>query len=176
MNTLEQEQTLTLIRSFCGDDETRFVFMNPFNFEGSTIATDGRIMVWIPQIDIPENKGTPIKNLKIVMDVWKDGPWETIESLPEAKFEDCEWCKGQGNCVKCDCGSDHKCGECDGSGKFEINQEVVIGNRLLGSVFLSKMVKLPGLLIAPTQGGVMDPMSFKFDGDGKGLIMPRRPE
>lgn len=133
------------LKKFCSEDETRPGLWNPFQANGYTYATDGRIMIKTPLIEgtrnipealkfeildanIPKEEGIPVEYPK---------SWESF--TPE--IEKCHTCKGTGaikTCRTCDgegeitcdhCGHEDTCEDCRGKG-IESVAPLSIGSEL----------------------------------------------
>ncbi len=54
----------------------------------------------------------------MTFDEWKERNADLLESLDEHEAGECEECGGSGRC-KCDCGDEHDCGYCYGTGRAD---------------------------------------------------------
>ena len=164
---------LKLLQTFCGEDETRAVLMQPSSRNGFTYATDGRIIVRAPKLpDVPDVDGYP--NCEQALGRFTaDGSWQKLPAeIPPEKTEQCSLCYGSDEHDCSQCKSAHTCNRCDGVGNYVVFTYTSIGARKLNDLYLRKMQLLPSVEINAS-GDEMSPMSFRFDG-GIGLLMPCR--
>lgn len=105
------------IQKFCSTHDVREYCLAPFNQDGWTIATNGHVLVAIPESDDfaknpgpGKNSATKLLELDFVHD-WRPGPDFDIPA--DAGFKDCPTCAGRGKCEITDCP------ECNGKGEVE---------------------------------------------------------
>lgn len=196
----ESGEIMIELQPFCSESDLRPNMQKPWSRDGFTFATDGRILVRVSSTEYPvaENEAAP--------EASDAGPfnhnsleteWIPVPDIPEPMFSDCRKCKGTGKSDKCreccgdgrhecDCGHEHDCGECDGTGyswfaekcdncengKVEETQQVAVGEAVVNAVYLRKIADLPNPEFArPTEWD--KPIAFKFNG-GVGYLMPMR--
>lgn len=160
------------LQLFCGNEPDREYLQTPFSHGGFTYATNGHIMVRVPQV-AGVRKQT------------KDGTWDApMKGLPEATFSPlahnplpdhplgpCTICAGEGyqhDCPDCSCA----CPACKGSGNAYPDVSTTVRGHIFALRYVAMMLALPGVEIADKTGQEM-PLLFKFDG-GFGALMPRR--
>jgi len=106
----------------CGDDTGRHSISKPWVRDGVRYATDGRILVW-QKCNEPDTPGiNPPNAALLIRDLVGKGKHESEPvAIPEFDFpplmEMCDNCNGRGLCDKCDCETEHECGECEGAGE-----------------------------------------------------------
>lgn len=195
------EHTLIDLQPFCSDASAKRPHLEqPWSRDGFTYATDGRILLRVSREDYPAPENDKAPNTDVV------GPynhselryWIPVPELPEPEVRACTLCDGTGKTRKCrecsgfgscecDCGHEHDCGYCDGTGrrngedeececceagKITTTQTVNVGPALANSEYLRKIRTLPEVAIAlPVEEYA--PIAFRFEG-GVGYLMPMR--
>lgn len=165
------------LSKYCGTDIFREYLHEPFNFGQYTYATNGHILVRVPQRDGfgPLKKEfdieRPLKGVDTTsMSALSHLP---LPPIPASRNEECEDCEGSGHeheCPDCTC----ECSSCDGTGTVtvESNISTTIRGLFYNLKYIAMALDLPGVVFADqTDDG--DPFLFKFDG-GVGAIMPMR--
>ena len=152
---------------FCAKNDTRFYLVTPFNFDGSTFATNGHIMVCVPLRDNLSSKPDQIKEAgmaRLAERCRKVVPTMPLRGLafPLREQKTCPTCDGPG------------CEDCDGLGVVSITTAVSINKVVFDTEYLEMIATLPGASFEakPTDD---QPATFTFDG-GCGCLMPMRPE
>lgn len=126
------------LQPFCSVDETRAGILSPFNHGGHTYATNGRLIVRVPQIEeIPHRKGQPSDPDKVIpagigyKPVEMPPGWEHFQPT----MRECDDCEGTGQQVKClhcagtgeveceTCGHEDECKPCGGTGRAPKRKE-----------------------------------------------------
>ena len=141
------------LQSFCSTETWRPQLHKPFNRGGYTWATNGHIMLRVPEIDgLPDNGGNA--NVEVVWsnqfkpDGFVAAPSaSTLPHTPTVKGN-CEACDGRGyehECSHCN----HDCEECDGSGQTDIKSDSLSSVSIRGLSFrldyIRKIFALPHL-------------------------------
>lgn len=141
---------------FCSQDESRPNLLKPMSKGGFTFASDGRIAIRVERIESSEQS----KHQQTV---------DALESLfaSESFKVEVGWIPVIEPTYTRRC-----CAEC-GSLLVASIDAVEVGNKLIGSYYINKMMLLPNCQINPTDNDRFSPMPFRFDG-GIGLIMPIR--
>ncbi len=86
----------------------------------------------------------------------------------------CEKCGGDGR-HKCDCGHQHDCVACGGTGHAILRSKTDIGNRRVYDALLALLCPLDNVQVNPSVGGPEDILPFRAKEDGRpveGLLMP----
>lgn len=178
----------TLIKQFASQDKTRPALLEPVWIGGNVVATNGRVLVEIPEGEVD-------LTLTVVPHAPKDFPAyramlnSTFSALAlskeygavpfqlEGKAEEhmvtveCSECGGTG-----DFSEPGDCWDCDGKGKWqECDWRVQYpGGSWLNGLFAEQVMSLPGISwFLPATPESMIP--FTFGERGRGLIMPMRP-
>jgi hypothetical protein len=165
------------LEPFCHKGNYRWLDISqPFNYLGFTWATDGRIIVRVPQQDVPP-PFPRVPSPELVSSVWEAYPapgracWSIlpVDSVPKVKRVKCEACGGSGIYV------DVPCGECDGKRSIPKPVPCGLGNRVFSNLYLRIMIEnLPHPIeVATGYGSKEMPLAFRFPG-GQGLVMPMR--
>jgi hypothetical protein len=176
--------TLAQLQLFCSTDPLRIQQLGtPFNYKGHTIATDGRVLIRVPQHpDVIRLSVLSPKSLDDVLAYLPDAcPEDTglcpVPGLPAEKrrVSPCTECGGTGKL------SDDVCEECDGEGHWEDLVPVQVGYRYFDARFLELVGSLPGVRLAPAippmstdRWAWVGPMPFFFLDGGAGLLMPMK--
>lgn len=162
------------LTKFCSVDETRVPLLKPWRDGEFTYASDGRVVLRVAAEpgDVANDKAPSAERMAPYFDpfIVDDLAWQKLPELPEAKFEECDKCDGD-KVHECDCGHQHDCPACEGSGKVEIQDHIDIGQSRFNYYYLRLIGDLPNLEIAVR--GELDPMLLRFDG-GVGVLMPMR--
>lgn len=130
--------TIETLMKFCGDKDGRYTLSVPWQHDGYTYATDGRVCVRVPRLlecpTLPPSTfgPPPAHNLG-----WSDPLGARIKlpaEPPPVKMVECYGCRGKGtapqtiDCEACNgtgivecehCGGDMECDECDGDGGID---------------------------------------------------------
>ena len=168
------------LNPFCGDDPTRYYLQVPFNQDGFAWATNGHILVRVPEMEglLPCSCPKPI-NISKPLTGFEDAQfskarWKLPAHDPHFKGP-CIVCDGRGvlhDCPECDC----ICEACKGTGRADPERRTSV--RILGRLYALNYVRiiasLPGLEVSDGQGGER-PLFYRFDG-GIGALMPLRAE
>lgn len=178
--------TVSDLMPFCSEDESRDSIRNPFEQEGYTYATDGRIIIRVHQVlpDLPERLSQPPKNIRVHFTFPDPAAtvvpvdWTSLCQEPEPLT--CSVCKGIGRdqCRHCD--NEIECQKCDGSGKvLSAVVPVKIGEKFFDPMYLRKISRLPNIRLLNWESPGFEtgkgPSGFIFDG-GDGILMPMRSE
>lgn len=143
----------------------------PFSRGSYTYATDGRLLIRVPRLAaVPENENAPHAEK-----VWPKVEAVSFRSLreftmPDIPLTECEDCDGRGtehDCPDCTC----KCENCDGMGKVREEVAFNVGARDISTRYLRRLLELPEVGIAATDGLVMQ---FRF-AEGDGLLATLNP-
>lgn len=149
----------------------------PFTISPHTYATDGRIMVRVPEIhgaDIIDARTTVNVAYLFRDPVDLSREIQVADITVDAPMETCGRCDGDGKYECGTCGHEHDpCPECAGRGeKVPGSTRIKIG----GAEFLFRYVRiLKTLAGCSIVVNGMDPAAFRFDG-GDGLLGPVRPQ
>jgi hypothetical protein len=182
---------LNFFRPFLSFDDTRPALKSPFQNGIEMVASDGRILIAVPEADVDlsiprrnQDEDRP-GNVGQLFDGTEGNqqPFVSLEVLLKCREQiPCIGCDGHGVIlVWAGNGSmEQTCPDCTGS-KVMFNREspVEVGDRSVGAGYLEKIHRLPGSEIQPLRPGSEvwmedTPMLFRFDG-GRGLLMPLRP-
>jgi hypothetical protein len=166
------------LAEFCSCDPKRPELACPFSFADWSFATDGAILVRVPRIsDVPENPAAPNKKAAALFDAarvrYRPAPQFDLPDSPLEWEESkkCWTCQGSGKthvCPDCQC----PCPQCDGKGSLTIRDwhRTQIGKAFFNSRYVDCLQKLPSLELGRPHR--TEPMRFRFDGGGEGLLMP----
>jgi hypothetical protein len=177
---------LSVIQLFATTDETRYILTRPRIIDGKVVATDGRILVEVPESEVSIDElevldGNYPDYLKVLEPQIPVNPEPlALPELPKepAKVTCCE-CRGSGEFVcNCpDCCEDHPCELCDGEGSYSDRSKwrLETPEIHLGGYYVAKAIQLPSLqwFKPAVEGG---PAYFTFGNGGRGLLMPMRKE
>lgn len=158
------------LKPFCSSDRSRPYLHKPFSAHGFTWATNGHILVRVPQrADAPEQL-TP-NCQKIITQTNFEVPFRALGNLklPKPKIQDCSRCEGRGvlhDCPDCQC----FCDDCDGSGKVEARTTIFLRGGIFQCKYIRLLLSLPQIEMAETASGHSDSIPFKFT-DGIGVLM-----
>lgn len=168
------------LQQFCGVDECRYYLMKPFSRDGFTWATNGHVLVRVPQrseypdIDskIKINIAAPLKGHEAAKF------FKPAFELPPAhgSHGSCEKCSGRGylhDCPDCDC----ECSRCDGSGISDSEHfiSVSVGPTPFALNYIRQILSLPSVELQEFPPEQSDkPYFFRFEGEGLGAVMPLR--
>lgn len=161
------------LQKFCSEDETRVPLMKPWREGEFTYASDGRVVLRVPaELKDAVNTAAPTAaQLDKYFGIFGNGAggllWRKLPTLPEVKFGECETCHGDKSHA-CDCGHQHECPNCEGTGQIPDDGHLDIGPARFSCYYLRLIADLPNLEIAIR--GELDPMMLRFDG-GVGVLM-----
>ncbi len=187
------------LKKFCAVSDIRHYLMAPIRRDGRLFATNGHILVSIP--DNPEIKaGKEGPNLaKFIKEVEEKSFSPLVIVLPEpepckacinGKVSKCEDCDGEGcfehgdfsyECKACECegfnyphlgDGDMDCPYCDGTG-HDPHQTVSVGHTTIARRYCEMMLGLQNCQIWTDEADSTATAYFKFDG-GWGAVMPCR--
>lgn len=164
------------LKPFISTDESRLKITEAWMDGKNAVATDNKILIIVfdqecnrsPDLPQPPDIGFIQKHLNEA----KEGAWIKAPTLNELDpLRDCETCAGFGDHECKDCGSPHKCEQCDGTGKVPSPATTLIGELLYKDWYLAKIAALLNPKVQP----LADPnlLLFRFDG-GIGVLMPCR--
>lgn len=166
--------TIEELKAFCGDTFSRT--QEPWSHEGFTFATNGHIMVRVPQM-VEVTEGEPIKGMMArILPYGTPSEWYPLSGIavPPAQEQECESCEGGRetvhDCPECTC----VCDECDGTGRIldaKGRDPIIVGCAGFQTKYLRMLSTLPGCEIGPISEFAIAP--FRFDG-GDGVLMPMR--
>lgn len=183
--------TLEELKPFCTvGDPLRVNIQAPFDMDGYTLATDGRVLVRVLRVEGAQ----PCQLMKeqvreILAEIdRRSGEGIALDALtvpPSRASETCNHCKGTRHCdcSKCFDAADDIgwCAECGGEGWLEERPEIVAVGPVqhASHLYLNRLkglaeVRLFPLMVKPEKGDLYPGIPFTFDG-GNGLLMPCRP-
>jgi hypothetical protein len=168
------------LQQFCGTDPSRDYLMKPFSRDGFTWATNGHILIRVPErpefSDIEQrikiNIAEPLKGFGVAKFF---SP--SFELPPATVRGECLKCAGRGHlhdCPDCDC----ECEHCDGTGNSDSEQfaSVSIGPTPFALNYVRQILSLPRVEIEEFAAEQSEKcLFFRFDG-GVGALMPLRRE
>jgi hypothetical protein len=156
---------------FCGDEDGRPEFSQPFSRGEYSYATNGAVCIRIPRRDdIPEIEGTP--DPSVVFAENKDASYRRlIINLPDETEAKCPVCLGRGRlhpCPDCEC----RCLVCeDGKVSADSFTSVNVAGYSFAAHYVRVLIALPKLQVAkPIRGRSGSMLPFRFEG-GDGLLM-----
>jgi hypothetical protein len=168
--------TLLDLQPFCSTCETRPQLARPYNLDGWTYATDGRICLRVPALaDTEPNTDSPpppnpaeLFNQPLAKACDENlAPFPTLPDAPPRVY--CHECNGEGF-VRCECCNHEKdCDNCT-NGTEAVLFPWRVGGQYLNLHYLRKIEGLPGLIFHALPAPV--PSLFRFNGGGEGLISP----
>ena len=163
------------LKPFCSTDKTREPICLPWSVGKFTYATNASIMVRVPRRpDVLDNLKAPgAEHVARIFAEPNDGNFRELPAFTAPKKTACVNCDTTGLCECAGCGTEHECGECDGTGFVEEGLPGVrFGKQRVNPKYLALLAVLPGVLLAnsPDEYG---PFTFTFDG-GEGRLMPMR--
>ena len=158
---------------------------------GRIVATDGRVMVWIPAEDHPDLASAvelvregrlPFPSAKSTAGYMATShPGPDLPAPDLAGCEPCDYCGGSGvgEFVVCHCcgetthtpGVPFACGHCRGSG-YEAESDVYIGGSLLNPWYLRFLRDAGATFRVPAEGGEKVPVTFRLPDGVEGVLMP----
>jgi len=191
------------LRKFCSKNDPRTYLLNPIRRDGSLYATNGHIMVCIP--DNPEIEATEsdIPNFGKFKETVNEKEFSAFVApdMPEptkctcctnGKVNKCPDCDGDGSfehgdfeyeCKNCDESGfvdvnygesgDMDCPECHGTG-YDQFDTAKIGSSHFATKYIRMLIELSDVQIWTDSEKQNSTAFFKFDG-GWGAIMPCRP-
>lgn len=161
----------------------------PCRFGDFTYATNTRVLIEVPSGlwsgYAQENNPKYPKVAAVLEPFDKVAEWQQLPvppDCPECKnigliTASCSGCAGSTLCI-CNCGHEHDCGVCGGSGEEIDPCELCIiqfGNRQVTRVIFNLVAALPGVLWGVKNNKPDGILFFKFDG-GRGAFMPIQAE
>lgn len=196
------------LQVFCDPTANRFAIGKPWVFGGWLYATNGRIAVRVPSSE-PDSAPEELSFVKgyELFGNFRDCPidWPTLPHIAVAcrecngtgrKLITCATCKGDGQHY-CDCGNEHDCGHCGGSGtvpgkercifclgtrKVEVptgenatnDSRILIrlAGRLFDAWYLGLIERSFTGLKYSAEVGAENALAFTGDGRAQGLLMP----
>ncbi|NBU83442.1 MAG: hypothetical protein EBS21_02345 [Sphingomonadaceae bacterium] len=175
MNT--QPITEKMISVFCSG-EGRYQLSRPFNQDGFTWATDGRIMVRVPQIEgfAGYDIIKPPQDVKKIFNPVLPGEFISLPKCPDERTVTCGDCDGTGRCACPHCEQDMECSECEGGGKKLDGRTIeVFDGKGIRACHLVAIKSLPNPMIALSKCGKY--ICFQFGGgDGiAAVVEPNTP-
>lgn len=174
------EISIKFLFKFCSTDPTRSYLHNPWNSGGYTWATDGRVLIRIPEVEGFYGTSQAEAFMKTVHRVFASPHKELPTTIPDclpplAGDKKCEHCNGTGKCRCAKCRLDEwdgVCAECDNGVYLAPGTGVAIGNQVVSSLYLHKLKLFP--LVKLFEGpGELECLHFTFTG-GEGKLMPMR--
>ncbi|MDH0342870.1 hypothetical protein [Chromobacterium haemolyticum] len=185
------------LQLFCASPNDRRAWMcAPFQINGKTYASNGRILV---ETDGGDHPGAPTEKVQPILDVLDRIPAEGYQALPPItapKLAPCRVCDGRGDRQTCQsCGGlgvfehygkgyackccdshghfDGPCHYCNATGQIDTSTPVQIGGAHYMRSYLYLIAQLPTPLFAPSArpDGIA---GFTFQG-GRGALMPLYP-
>lgn len=197
-----------ILIQFCETDPDTYGFEryeHPFNIDGFTFATDGHILLRVPE-DTAYSQNKPIdavlrlcwpaqvNNLTYAPLFSVNPPVEEVCNRCKGvtRKQECDECDGDGfvtwsntlynhdyeaECKSCEgTGEVCECQECDGTGKKRAPQTIDIGGSRFNRALLFKITSLlHDVKMVIPAEGNLSTVHFTFDG-GDGLVMPMRKE
>lgn len=182
------------LQQFCASPNDLRAWMSaPFQINGKTYASNGRILVETEDGDHP---GAPTEKVQRILDVMARIPgdgYQALPAIPAAKLTPCRMCDGRGDrqtcqscagqgvfdhydhnyaCKCCD-GHGHfggACHYCNATGQIDTSTPVQIGGGHYMRSHLSLIAQLPAPLFAPGRSPSAI-AGFTFNG-GRGALMP----
>jgi len=161
----------------CGDNTGRHSIASPWVRGGVRYATDGRILVW-QKCDEPDTADiNPPNTVDVIRNAVGEGKHESEPvAIPEFEFaplmEMCDNCNGRGLCDKCECETEHECGECGGSG--EVSRSLVpiqlADKYWVMDMYLERLRRHGATVYLPTRKA--HAAYFTIDGGIEGVVMP----
>lgn len=151
------------LKPFCGEDG-RYNFGKPFNQDGHYCASDGKILIRIPNPGIPD---TPdIKVPKVNSLRWPDTENAVMHPWSPAEYRFTKQVLATGK--------DEDGDDTDTIGWMPEPRSIMLAAQRINSEYHYLISQLPNVKYLP---GVrpLDPIFFTFDG-GDGLLMPMNPE
>jgi hypothetical protein len=144
--------------------------MPPFAHGEFVYATDGRILIRVPDEDgwPPASGAISESVLAKLLAVPDDAEFVSLARVkfPAAPFRECWACEGRGTEHDCQ-GCIHKCDDCGGEGVVAVKQSVSIGAALFDVRYIELIASIYGEIspqVAPS------PSPFRFD-EGLGAVM-----
>jgi len=102
------------IENYFNPSDIRPDFRSPFNYNGRTIATDGRALLSVPINDrFNDHSGKLNKKLNEIFTAIREADFKPIPKLEMPEPTNCKCCKGSGRAQR------NKCPECDGEGEVD---------------------------------------------------------
>jgi len=161
-------KTINLLMPFCGGHYYLHGWAHkPFVLDGYTVATDGRIAVWIPgchaDTEGPQHLGSRIHHLMALhATVFEWIMWP--EAGPAVK-QPCPQCQGV-NALHCD--------DCCGRGWVTELQPIATPSGILSGHYVRMVAKnLPNPTLGAIKTDGQKPVPFRFSGGG-GVIMTQQ--
>jgi hypothetical protein len=177
---------------FLGDEAGRYGLDKEARFGGYRWATDGRILIRVPDADALGSKPETFADVEGMMEDYAFTR-DCAEELPPpvivmgecTSCPKCLKCQGEGWIMCTECGHERECeickgdgvtancGVCGGTQRAGVEDRQKIGAGWISGLLLSKMRKLSGLRIKPLEHPEK-PTSFIADGGVEGLVAPTR--
>lgn len=174
---------------FCYAEECRG--MEKPNRVGDVVyATDTKVLIEVPPElwngeVLEDNKRFPKAAELLNKDFCRVVDWQPFPAIPDCDkcgsageiTVPCVDCIGSGGCV-CNCGHEHECCTCKGSGtQVDWCEDCIatFGNRKVFRRVFGRVAALPGVVWGAASKKKNDILFFKFDG-GRGAFMPRKQE
>lgn len=162
-STKGDQMNITELKRFCSTDDSRISIQAPWTHDGYTWATNGHILVRVPEmVDVPENTFAPDCS-KLLAKQPQAVTWFLVPkcSMPAPLL--CQWCSGTSKDKR---NRRRKCNECKGSRTVEND----IANLMVSGTCFAKryLALIQGWKIAPNGKG---PAWIRHS-DALGLLMP----
>jgi hypothetical protein len=170
---------------FCDPESptSRYAIRRPCRIGNLVRATDGRVAIEVDVALAPEwvePDGRFPRFDDILLPLGSIANWQPCPPVADCKvckntglnLVRCESCEG---CGDCDCGNEHECGQCDGTGRVQEGFckacEFHYANRRLQHKYMLVISRLPECHLGTTSDKPGDAVFFRFTG-GRGAIMP----
>lgn len=171
---------------FLSRDETRPNIMRPWKVRNWVYATDGRIIVRVPEhlySDVKENPEAP----KAPSECTEGFPWvhdtlspwvQPSKQMLDCHHPTCAACNGTGEHLCAPCDQFHDCAPCNGIGFLNSTYAVPFQGVRICSLYCYYISLLPNPELhipnpTETEGLQLKAIPFRFDG-GWGYVMPMR--
>ena len=106
------------IKKFCGSSKYRSWMNAPFNLNGRTVATNGHILISVPEIEGTEPFNDPGKEgIAKVLDLIASADFAPMPKIDYPDSHECFACRGTGKATR------SKCEECDGQGEVTFSND-----------------------------------------------------
>jgi hypothetical protein len=175
------------LQPFCSCDETMGVLCAPFTRGDWTYATDGRICVRVPRLDVAVSPYPSPRAETVFAGDDFTADWLPMPTLPpyDSLFVPCHECDGSGvvewsYSFRRECGGrclkNHPCPICLGQKRvLGAIRRVDIGSRRVSAWYLWLLHELPGPVEfrVPPEDMRWEPVHIRFNG-GEGRVMPLR--
>lgn len=181
-----------IFRHCVSEGSGRFDIDRPWTDGEFVYATDGAIAVRGPRRlghkHMPDREATKEGRQYFFppMDWWPVPGSFSLTPLPLVKFPGppptppkCSECGGLGLCNKCKCGTEHKCGACNGEGTVSIKWLPVVFGSIAISEKYVRAIQDCGCRIFPPKVYDRPKMPYRFQHTAnpavEGVVMPWRP-